>query len=118
MEHRENEKKIKIDSDYLEKINEKENSNKFGNWINNIDNLREEFISGKPFENVIIDNFLEDSYAEKLYELFPNNNYENWYKYENPIEVKYAFDNIEELPEELKNYFYYLSSNSIKQTKY
>ena len=115
MEITDNEKKIKIDSNYLEKINKMDNRNKFGNWINNVDTLREEFLSGKPFENVVIDNFLEESYAEKLYELFPNNNYDNWYKYENPIEVKYAFDNIEQLPEELKNYFYYLSSESIKK---
>ena len=116
MELTDKEKKIKIDSDYLEIINNKDNSNNiFGDWINNIDNLSKEFLSGKPFENVVIDNFLEESYAEKLYQLFPNNNYDNWYKYENPIEVKYAFDNIEELPEELKNYFYYLSSDNMKQ---
>jgi Rps23 Pro-64 3,4-dihydroxylase Tpa1-like proline 4-hydroxylase len=115
MVNRENEIKIKIDSNYLEKIKEKDSLKKFGNWINNIDNLREEFLLGKPFENVVIDNFLEETYAEKLYELFPNNNYDKWFKYENPIEVKYAFDDIEELPKELKNYFYYLSSENIKK---
>jgi len=63
-----------------------------------------------------IDNFLEESYAELLYQLFPpSSHYEKWYFYENPIEVKYAFDHIHELPEELKNYFYYLSSKQITQ---
>jgi len=107
-------KKIKIDSDYLEKINKENYLQKFGNWINDTTNLREQFLSGSPFENVVIDNFLEESYAEKLYELFPTN-YENWYYYENPIEVKYAFDNIDNLTYELKNYFYYLSCEKIKQ---
>ena len=67
MEITDNEKKIKIDSNYLEKINKMDNRNKFGNWINNVDTLREEFLSGKPFENVVIDNFLEESALLILY---------------------------------------------------
>lgn len=115
MENSDGEKKIKIDSSYLEKINkEKKMDSYFGDWIKNTEGLREQFLNGKPFENLIIDNFLETSYAEKLSFLFPKN-HDNWYYYENPIEVKYAFDNIEELPEELKNYFYYLSSSYIIQ---
>lgn len=115
MENSDNEKKIKIDHNYLEKINKEENIEKFfGDWTQNIDSLREQFLSGKPFENLVIDNFLDSSYAEKLSTLFPKNHI-NWYYYENPIEVKYAFDNINELPDELKNYYYYLSSDYIIQ---
>jgi hypothetical protein len=59
--------------------------------------------------NIVINNFLEESYAEKMYDLFPNID-SNWHEYKNPIEVKYAYDNINNLPIELKNFFYYLSS--------
>jgi Rps23 Pro-64 3,4-dihydroxylase Tpa1-like proline 4-hydroxylase len=109
----EEEKKIKIDSIYLEKINKEERiESYFGDWTQNINKLSEQFLSGKPFENLVIDNFLDSVYAEKLATLFPKN-HDNWYKYENPIEVKYAFDNINELPMDLKNFFYYLSSDYI-----
>lgn len=37
----------------------------------------------------------------------------NWYEYNNPIEVKYAFDDINSLPIDIKNYFYYLSTPEI-----
>jgi Rps23 Pro-64 3,4-dihydroxylase Tpa1-like proline 4-hydroxylase len=145
---------IKIDSKYLEFINQQDCTKYFGNWINNIDELREKFIKAEPFDNIVIDNFLNDEYIEKIEELFnflplknqplekvePNleNNKESnstnistdntdnlalpfpkvekvddWHEYMNPIEVKYAFDDIEKLPEDLKNFFYYLSTNQI-----
>ena len=108
------EKIIKINNSYLRQIN---NNNKnilkyFGNWINNIELLKLEFLNSEPFENIVIDGFLDEEYANKLNDLFPIK-YDNWYKYENPIEVKYAYDNINKLPIELKNYFYYLSTNEI-----
>lgn len=105
--------KIKINKDYLQKIEEDNNSaDYFGDWINNTPKLKETFLNGCPYEHVVIDNFLNADYAEKVYNLFPSH-FENWYKYENPIEVKYAFDDIYLLPDELKNYFYYLSSSKI-----
>jgi len=105
----------KIDIDYLKDINKLDKEyvlKKFGNWTNNIDELKKSFINGEPFENVVIDNFLSDDYAEEIHNLFPTN-YDNWYKYTNPLEVKFAYDNINSLDENVKNYFYYLSSNHI-----
>jgi len=104
-----NEGTIKIDIDYLENINNNDLYKYFGNWINNISELKEQFINAEPFENIVIDDFLETSYAEKLYEIYPNFN-SDWYVFENPIEVKYVYDDINNLPTELKNYFYYLST--------
>jgi len=104
-----NENIIKINKSYLEIINKRNINDFFGNWINNTDDLKSQFMNAEPFEHIVIDNFLNHEYAEKLSELFPND-YENWHKYENPIEVKYAFDNINCLPEELKDYFYILST--------
>lgn len=103
---------INIDTNYLENINNNECTHYFGSWVDDIDNLKTKFLNAEPFEHVIIDNFLEPSYAEKLHDLFPTN-YDNWHKYLNPIEVKYAYDNINELDVDLKNYFYYLSSNKL-----
>ena len=107
---------IKIDENYLLNINKQfdasdENIYKyFGNWIYNIKELNKTFIFGKPYENIVIDNFLSEQYADKIYRDFPTQ-YEDWYKYLNPIEFKYTFDNIENLTEEIKKYFYILSSN-------
>jgi Rps23 Pro-64 3,4-dihydroxylase Tpa1-like proline 4-hydroxylase len=106
------EKIIKINSDYLDEINKTVFLNFFGNWINNIENLKKQFINAEPFEHIVIDDFLNIDYANKLHDLFPSK-YDNWYKYEIPIEIKYAYDNINVLPIELKNYFYYLSTNKI-----
>jgi len=102
----------KINLDYLEKINQKSCITYFGDWTKNIKDLKDKFKKNEPFEHVIINNFLSDSYAEDLYKLFPKD-HSTWHKYENPLEVKSTFDNIELLPEELKNYFYYLSTNEI-----
>jgi len=103
---------IKINESYLRKINNEDVSSFFGDWINNIESLKDSFTNGIPFQNVVIDNFLNTDYANKLHDLFPTD-YDNWYRYENPIEVKYAYDNINILPTELKNYYYYLSSNKL-----
>jgi len=86
----------------------------FGDWINNVETLQPQFDTAKPFEHIIIPNFLNESYAELLYKSFPVDiENESWHKYYNPIEVKYAFDNIQELPDELKYIFYLLSTKEI-----
>jgi dTDP-glucose 4,6-dehydratase len=101
-----------IDLYLCEQLPKKENY--FGNWIHNVEELQHTFLNALPFGNIIIPNFLDNDYAEKLYKDFPVD-IENrkWHKYDNPIERKYAFDNIKSLPENLKSIFYLLSTKEI-----
>ena len=110
----ENNELIKIHENNLREINSlgEKVLDKFGNWVNNIDLFKNNFLNGSPFEHVVIDNFLDETYANELYDLFPEK-FDDWYKYENPIEVKFTYDNIDKLDEKMKNYFYYLSSDKM-----
>ena len=81
----------------------------FGEWINNVNELKYNFINDKPFEHIIIPNFLNESYAESIFNKIPTN-YDNWHIYNNPIEVKYAYDDINNLDPTIKNIFYLLST--------
>ena len=51
---------------------------------------------------------------EKVNDSFPSID-DSWYKYWNPIEVKYANDKINSFPSIIKDVFYFLSSNIIKE---
>ena len=107
------EKMIKIRSDLLEEHNAYSDVLcRFGDWVNNIGELKKSFSSAKPFEHVVIDDFLDTEYAGKICAVFPENR-NDWHKYENPLEVKFAFDDIDALSSDLKNYFYYLSTNKM-----
>lgn len=106
---------IKLNAEYLKEINNQPDIlNYFGNWTAHTKTLKDQFISGIPFEHVVIDNFLNENYAEEIYHSFPKKD-NTWYTYCNPLEIKYAFDNIDILSKPLKDYFYYLSSDSIIQ---
>ena len=103
---------VKIDKKYLEEINLLDNIKYFGNWVNNISILKNKFSEAIPFEHIVIDNFLNEKYANELYEMFPND-FSDWYKYENPIEFKYTYDKINNVDEGMKNFFYYLSTEQM-----
>jgi Rps23 Pro-64 3,4-dihydroxylase Tpa1-like proline 4-hydroxylase len=103
----------KIELDYLNEINKTENINNYlGEWIHNLDEISNQFINAKPFEHVIIPNFLNEEYANKISNKFPTNLNE-WHKYCNPLEVKYAFDDINSLDNDIKKVFYILSSEQV-----
>jgi hypothetical protein len=63
---------IKIKQDYLKEILNDNIVDFFGDWIQNIDFLRNNFLNASPFEHVIIDNFLEKQIAEKYLNYFLN----------------------------------------------
>lgn len=88
----------------------------FGNWFQDesyIENKKNEFVNNKPFSHCIIENFLSNDYCEALEKEFPTNieTKNTWYKYFNPLEIKYARDDIQNFNETLEKYFYLLSSN-------
>jgi len=84
----------------------------FGSWINDIDTLKNHFSNNEPFSYMKIDNFLSLEYAELIYKNYPTD-FDNWHKYNNPIEVKYANDNIKNMNKHIKKLFYLLSSQDI-----
>jgi dTDP-glucose 4,6-dehydratase len=86
----------------------------FGDLINNIEELKTKFLDADPFDHIIIPNFLNKDYAEKLFQEFPEDiESGKWYKYNNPLEKKYARDDVKNFPLELKNLFYLLSTKEL-----
>lgn len=81
----------------------------FGDWVNDIPKLNKIFKNNNPFPHVIIENFLDKDFIEKINVEFPNN-YDNWHMYNNPLEVKYAYDDISNFPENIKLLFKTLES--------
>jgi len=104
---------IPIDYKYLKTINSRDPNLIFGDWINNIEYWSEKFKKNK-LKYVIIKNFLNFDIAEKVNYSFPSID-DSWYKYSNPIEVKYANDKINHFSPIIKDIFYYLSSNILKE---
>jgi dTDP-glucose 4,6-dehydratase len=92
-------------------------TNHFGDWINNTEFLKEPFSKADPFEHIIIPNFLNEEYAEQIFNSFPVD-YKNsgkWHKYYNPLEIKYANDDIKNMPRCIKKLFYLLSTKEITE---
>jgi Rps23 Pro-64 3,4-dihydroxylase Tpa1-like proline 4-hydroxylase len=102
---------IKLEKQKLEKLNF-ENNKIFGSWINNLEQLNKNFINSLPYEHIVIDNFLNDEYISNIEKEFPEN-YDDWFKYNNPLEVKYAYDNIRNLKKNTEFLFYILSSPQV-----
>jgi|APSaa5957512535_1039671.scaffolds.fasta_scaffold13318_6 Rps23 Pro-64 3,4-dihydroxylase Tpa1-like proline 4-hydroxylase len=72
--------------------------------------LSKKFINKDPFHHIIIDNFLIEKFAKQLKENFPNENDHSWWKYDNPLEKKFAFNVIDELHNCFNEFFSYLNS--------
>lgn len=73
-----------------------------GNWTDNIPHLAATFSGAKPFDHVVIDNFLSDDIACALDAEFPTpppgSDIAPWVRYHNPIEKKFALNRLDGLP--------------------
>ena len=84
---------------------------RFGSWINSIEELKKKFYESNPTKHIIIENFLNIDFARKCAENFSIDS--TWFKYNNPIEVKYAKNDLQTFSEHQKELFYLLNSNYI-----
>ena len=103
---------IKVELENLKKIEEQDNLKYFGEWINNINEISKIYQNNKPFNYVVIDNFLKEEYCKDISDGIPSD-LNKYHKYYNPLEVKYAYDNINSLEGITKDLFYILSSKQI-----
>ena len=55
-----------------------------------ITNNKENWQNAKPFNHLVIDNFLPEDLANKVAEEFPHADSDFWYEYSNPLEIKKA----------------------------
>lgn len=91
------------------------NNNIYGDWIDNEElliELSKKFNSAEPFEHIIISNFLKEEIANEVSNQFPQN-LNDYHKYNNPLEIKYAYDNISNMSSNLQNIFYSLCSEKV-----
>ena len=95
-----------------QKINEDDILNSdisiFGEWIN--ENIQ---LNNNPFKHCVIENFLDDSNYNKIRGEFPDGPNDNFWKYNNPIEVKYTLDKFEYIGKNITNLFYALSHEKL-----
>ena len=82
----------------------------------NIENLNalaeensEKYKNRKPFPYISFENFLNFGTAQNMMDAFPSID-ENFYKYDNPLERKYAFDKVSELPAPIRDTLIELNS--------
>jgi Rps23 Pro-64 3,4-dihydroxylase Tpa1-like proline 4-hydroxylase len=71
----------------------------------NIEELRNKFLDSKPFNHLVIDNFLPSEISSKIAEEFPSFDEDFWYSYDNPLEIKKASNNWNNFSELTYSYF-------------
>ena len=101
--------KYKINKHLLNEFNNSnDNKQYFGDWINNINELKEKY-NLLPFEHIKLDNFLKEEYAEEIYKQF-RTDLKIGINTAIPIEVKYVTDDINNMNKQ-KSKFYLLSQS-------
>lgn len=82
----------------------------FGKWQENLTEMATTFSQAEPYPHLVIDNFFADSTAAEMVENFPSNDWDGWFSYYNPIEIKKACDDLTLLHPAIQEIFYQLNT--------
>jgi len=69
-----------------------------GDWHHNLESLHNDFIHADPYPSIIIPDFIQPDLYHALLAEFPSIDEPGWFRYNNPIEKKYARDDINRSP--------------------
>lgn len=69
-----------------------------------------EFQNKEPFDHIVIDNFLDLSFANLLKDNFPTPDQQKWWSYDNPLEKKLAFNDLTKLDDSFTRFFNEINS--------
>lgn len=88
--------------------------NKMTLYNKDLGNFHTQFINHHEnhFHNIVIDNFLNEKFANQLEENFPNHHDQSWWMYDNPLEKKLAFNDLSKLHKSFERYFQVVNSKS------
>jgi Rps23 Pro-64 3,4-dihydroxylase Tpa1-like proline 4-hydroxylase len=75
-----------------------------------LEELSSQFRESKPFNYLVLDNFLSEEDAEQIANEFPSFEEDFWYNYENPLEIKKASNNWNLFPEKTYQFFQHVLS--------
>lgn len=81
--------------------------------IEAIERQVEAFKAARPFPHLIIDDFVEESIAEKLSDEFPSIDDASLFNYSNPLEKKSALNDWNKFPNTTYKFFEYLCSEPV-----
>ena len=76
-----------------------------------LDELSKQFREAKPFNYLVMDNFLNENDANIIASEFPGFDESFWYNYENPLEIKKASNNWNMFPEKTYQFFQHVLSS-------
>lgn len=67
--------------------------------------MRELFNNAQPFPHVVIDNLIDSEALAALVERYPDVKDKSWWHYDNPLERKYAFNDLSQLDVVFREFF-------------
>lgn len=76
---------------------------------------RQTYVLAEPFPHIVIDNFMPSHLLDEVLSAFPTPEDMAFYKYDNPLEKKLAFDQVSKLPAPIANVLLYMNSPSFLQ---
>lgn len=82
------------------------------NVLESLANLTKEYAAAQPYNHIVIDDFFKDEIAKELASAFPQQNSDFWYEYNNPIEKKFACDDIRKFPDLFAKVIYVLNGQN------